>query len=117
MGPAQSHQVVIDDLRHVLNDMRRRISHLERQNSDLSKAVINLTVSGNEHKRSIRELHEQALRNRIVEEGRSLSVRQPKAPKVPKASNVSTVPPVPTVPTVPSRPNRPKASSRSLFAK
>lgn len=81
MGGAQSHQLIINDLRTVLGEIRQRLARLERENAEMTKVITNLKVATNDHARSIQILNEQGLKSRIINEGRSLSVRQPKGSK------------------------------------
>jgi len=63
MGSSQS--IIIEDLREILRDIRRRLAFLEEENATMRKQITNMK-------------DEHVFKSKLLEEGRSLSVRQPK---------------------------------------
>lgn len=76
MGSSQS--IIIEDLREILRDIRRRLAFLEEENATMRKQITNMKVAQNEQGMVFAKLNEHVFKSKILEEGRSLSVRRPK---------------------------------------
>lgn len=77
MGSSQS-SIIIEDLREVIRDIRKRLASLEEENAIMKKQITNMKVSQNEQALVFGKLNEHVFREKILEQGRSHSVRRPK---------------------------------------
>jgi len=78
MGVSPSHNQLVQELTETLRLIKRRIGRLETDTAALRKSVINNNVTHNEHSRIIAKLDEHIFKNKLLEEGRSRSVRHNK---------------------------------------
>lgn len=57
MGASQSNQIIIEDLREVLRDIRKRLAFLEEENATMKKQITNVKVAQNEQGRVFAKLN------------------------------------------------------------
>lgn len=78
MGISSSHELLIEDLTETIRSMKTRLGKLETETAALRKSLINTNVAHNEHSRIISRLDQQFVNSKLLEEGRSMSVRHNK---------------------------------------
>lgn len=81
MGAFGSHELLIEELVESIRSMKQRIGVLETETAALRKSVINNNVAHNEHSRIISKTDEHIFNTKLLEEGRSRSVRRAKPNK------------------------------------
>lgn len=81
MGASTSHELLIEHLVESVRSMKHRIGILETETAALRKSVINNNVAHNEHSRIISKIDEHIFNTKLLEEGRSRSVRHVKPNK------------------------------------
>lgn len=79
MGTVSSSQeLLLEGLAETVRSMKQRLGRLENDSAALRKSVINNNVAHNEHSRIISKLEEHIFNVKLLEEGRSRSVRHHK---------------------------------------
>lgn len=78
MGSSISQEIIFEDLKRTLGEMRSRISRLETDYAEISKTVTNVKVSQNETGLTVSRINEHIFKAKLLEEGRSYSVRRAK---------------------------------------
>jgi len=79
MGTVSSSQeLLLEGLAETVRSMKQRLGRLENDFAALRKSVINNNVAHNEHSRIISKLEEHIFNVKVLEEGRSRSVRHHK---------------------------------------
>lgn len=78
MGVSGSHELLVQELTETVRSIKQRLSRLESETAALRKSVINNNVAHNEHSRIISKLEEHIFNVKLLEEGRSRSVRHHK---------------------------------------
>ena len=81
MGASTSHELLIEDLVESVRSMKSRIGVLETETAALRKSVINNNVAHNEQSRIISKIDQHIFNTKLLEEGRSRSVRHVKPNK------------------------------------
>lgn len=78
MGVSVSHSLLYEELCDNLRRIKLRLGVLETETAALRKSVINNNVAHNEHSRIISKIDEHIFNTKLLEEGRSRSVRHHK---------------------------------------
>ena len=78
MGISSSHELLIENLTETIRSMKTRLGKLETETAALRKSLINTNVAHNEHSRLISSLDQHIVNSKLLEEGRSMSVRHNK---------------------------------------
>lgn len=81
MGVSASHDLLVEELVDNIRSMKQRIAVLETETAALRKSVINNNVAHNEQSRIITKMDEYMFNTKLLEEGRSRSVRHVKPNK------------------------------------
>lgn len=83
-----SQNLLLEELTETLRGIKKRLARLETETAALRRSVINNNVAHNEHSRLISKLDQHLTKAKILEEGRSLSVRQHKVKQGNRAQSV-----------------------------
>lgn len=81
MGVSGSHELLVQELTDTVRSIKSRLGRLETETASLRKSVINNNVAHNEHSRLISGIEEHIFNVKLLEEGRSMSVRHHKKNK------------------------------------
>jgi hypothetical protein len=81
MGVSTSHELLVEQLTETVRSIKHRLGVLENESAALRKSVINNNVAHNEHSRIISRIEEHIFNVKLLEEGRSRSVRHHKTNK------------------------------------
>lgn len=82
MGASSSHTLpLVVEMWEIIRSIKIRLGCLETETAALRKSVININVAHNEHSRLISKMDEHIFKVKLLEEGRSHSVRHVKPNK------------------------------------
>lgn len=81
MGLSGSHELLLEELTDTLRSIKQRVGKLESETASLRQSFMNNNVAHNEHSRLINQVHEHIFNTKLLEEGRSRSVRHHKPKK------------------------------------
>ncbi|CAM9816714.1 unnamed protein product [Ectocarpus sp. 4 AP-2014] len=78
IGASLSHDFLMNELSETFDSIKHRLGVLKTETATLRKSVINNRVAHDEHGRTIAKLGEHIFNAKLLEEGRSRSVRHHK---------------------------------------
>jgi hypothetical protein len=81
MGASSSHNLLVEEMWEITRSIKHRLGILETETAALRKSVINNNVAHNEHSRLLSKMDEHIFNVKLLEEGRSRSVRRVKPNK------------------------------------
>lgn len=81
MGASSSHQFLIEEMWGIIRSIKERLGNLETETAALRRSVINNNVAHNEHGRLLSKMDAHIFNVKLLEEGRSRSVRHVKPNK------------------------------------
>lgn len=81
MGASSSNQLLVEEMWEIIRSIKERLGHLETETAALRRSVINNNVAHNEHSRLLSKMNEHIFNVKLLEEGRSRSVRHVKRNK------------------------------------
>lgn len=81
MGVTASHELLVEEMVESIRALKERVGRLETETAALRKSVINNNVAHDEHSRHLSKLDEHIFYVKLLDEGRSRSVRHHKPNK------------------------------------
>lgn len=88
MGLSSSHELLLEEWTVALRCIKQRVAVLETETAALRRSVINNNVAHNEHSRRISKIDGHLFNMKLLEEGRSRSVRYQKPNKDPSTQSL-----------------------------